>query len=407
MENKEMIEALHQISKEKGIDVEIIFEAIENSLELACKKSYGANADFAINMDRETGATTCYAKKIVVDEDEINDESFEITLTDARDISPHYELGDVVNIEFHPRDFGRIAALTAKQVIMQKIRDAEREILFNEYITKEHTVITGIVQRKDGKSKNVIVALGKMDAIMMPSDQIPTEKYQNQDRVKVFVSKVEMSTKGPMVNVSRTHPDLVRRLFEQEVPEIADGLVEIKGIAREAGARSKMSVRSNDPVIDPVGACVGQGGSRVNMIVHELGGEKIDIITYSDDPKDYIISALNPSKVLDVTIEADEEGTATARVIVPKDQLSLAIGASGQNARLAAKLTGYRIDIKGDDTSNYSDAYQDYYGNDGDEYYDDEHYDEAYDGEYSEEAYDDNSDLGDYSESDEYYEGEA
>ena len=388
-----MIGALHQISKEKNIDSEVIFEAIESSLVFACKRNYGSNADFAISMDRETGAITCFARKTVVDEDEINDESFEITLTDALDISPHYQLGDVVNLEIRPKDFGRIAAQTAKQVILQKIRDAEREIIFNEYIKKENQILTGVIQRKDSKSKNVIVALGKIDAIMLPSDQMPGEEYKNQERIKVYLSKVEMSTKGPMVNVSRTHPGLVQRLFEQEVPEIVDGIVEIRGIARESGARSKISVMSNDSFVDPVGACVGPAGSRVNMIVHELNGEKIDIINYSDDPKDYIISALNPSKVLEVSIDEDEEGTKTAHVIVPKHQLSLAIGGSGQNARLAAKLTGYRIDIKSDQSESYSEAYQDYYNEDhSEDYYDyyssnsemnnNEEYDKEYEAKY-------------------------
>ena len=398
MESTEMIGALHQISKEKNIDAEIIFEAIESSLVFACKKNYGNNSDFAISMDRESGVITCFARKTVVDEDEINDESFEITLTDARDISHHYQLGDVVNIEIKPKDFGRIAAQTAKQVILQKIRDAEREIIFSEYIEKEHQILTGVIQRKDSKSKNVIVALGKIDAIMAPNDQMIGEEYKSQDRVKVYVSKVEMSTKGPMVNVSRTHPDLVLRLFEQEVPEIGDGIVEIRGISREAGARSKMSVMSNDPLVDPVGACVGPAGSRVNMIVHELRGEKIDIINYSENPHDYIIAALNPSKVLEVTIEESEDGTQTARVIVPKHQLSLAIGGNGQNARLAAKLTGYRIDIKSDDNysdENYSGAYQNYYNEDGTdqeyyqdgEYYREDEYYQEYSGEYSNEQY--------------------
>jgi len=335
----ELIMALKQISKEKGIDEDIIFEAIETSLVTACKKNFGSNASQKVLIDRETGKVQVFAQKTVVTE--VTDPSLEITEEDARNISLQYNIGDIVDVVVTPRNFGRIAAQTAKQVVVQKFREAEREILFQEYILKEKELVTGIVQRRD--RKNVIITLGKIDAVLSATEQIPNERYEFQDRIKVYVLEVRQTPKGPYINVSRSNPELVKRLFEQEVPEIYDGTVEIRSIAREPGSRTKISVYSQDPNVDPVGACVGPSGYRVNIIVDELNGEKIDIVEWNDIPEKYIAAALSPSEVLSVEINPDE---LTAKIIVPDNKLSLAIGKAGQNAKLAAKLTGWRIDIK-------------------------------------------------------------
>ena len=339
MDKAEFMEALNIIEKEKGIDREIIFEAIETSLVTACKKNFGTSQNIKVDMNRETGEVTVYAQKEIVEE--VEDPALQMSLVEAQAVNPHYKIGDVFNEIITPKDFGRISAQTAKQVVVQKFREAEREILYNQYITKEKDIVTGIVQRKE--KKNVIVQLGKIDAILAPSEQIPGEEYNFQDRVKVYVLEVKQTTKGPQIYVSRTHPELVKRLFEQEVPEVHDGLVEIKSIAREAGSRTKIAVYSKDPNVDAVGACVGQNGYRVNVIVEELKGEKIDIINWNEDPKEFIAAALSPSKVVAVAINAEEQ---SAKIVVPDHQLSLAIGKEGQNARLSAKLTGWRIDIK-------------------------------------------------------------
>ena len=339
MDQKEFIDALREIKKEKGIDEEIIFEAIETSLVSASKKNFGTSQNIKVEINRETGAVDVYAQKDVVEE--VEDDMLQISLEDARKIDKRYKLGDVYNEVVTPKDFGRISAQTAKQVVVQKFREAEREILFNQYITKEKDIVTGIVQRMD--KKNIIIQLGKIDAVLSPNEQIPGETYSFQDRIKVYVVEVKQTTKGPQIYVSRTHPELVKRLFEQEVPEVHDGLVEIKSIAREAGSRTKIAVYSKDENVDAVGACVGQNGYRVNVIVEELNGEKIDIINWSDDPKEFIAAALSPSKV--VAVKVDEENQS-AKIVVPDHQLSLAIGKEGQNARLSAKLTGWRIDIK-------------------------------------------------------------
>ena len=339
MDQKEFIDALREIKKEKGIDEEIIFEAIETSLVSACKKNFGTSQNIKVEINRETGAVDVYAQKDVVEE--VEDDMLQISLEDARKIDKRYKLGDVYNEVVTPKDFGRISAQTAKQVVVQKFREAEREILFNQYITKEKDIVTGIVQRMD--KKNIIIQLGKIDAVLSPNEQIPGETYSFQDRIKVYVVEVKQTTKGPQIYVSRTHPELVKRLFEQEVPEVHDGLVEMKSIAREAGSRTKIAVYSKDENVDAVGACVGQNGYRVNVIVEELNGEKIDIINWSDDPKEFIAAALSPSKV--VAVKVDEENQS-AKIVVPDHQLSLAIGKEGQNARLSAKLTGWRIDIK-------------------------------------------------------------
>ena len=273
--------------------------------------------------------------------EEVEDDMLQISLEDARNINPYFIIGDIIDIEVTPKNFGRISAQTAKQVVVQKFREAEREILYNQYITKEKDIMTGIVQRQE--RKNVIVQLGKIDAILTPNEQIPTEKYNFMDRMKVYILEVKQSTKGPQIYVSRTHPELVKRLFEQEVPEVYDGTVEIKSIAREAGSRTKIAVYTKDKNVDALGACVGQNGYRVNVIVNELQGEKIDVINWSEDPKEFIAAALSPSKVLAVAINEQDQ---SAKIVVPDHQLSLAIGKEGQNARLSAKLTGWRIDIK-------------------------------------------------------------
>lgn len=339
MDRVEFMDALNLVEKEKGIDKEIIFEAIEASLVSACKKNFGSGQNIKVTIDRETGDVACYAQKTVVEE--ITDEQNEILLLAARVINPNYDLGDVVDIEVTPRDFGRISAQTAKQVVVQKFREAEREILYNQYITKEREVVTAIVQRRE--RRNVIMQMGKLDAVLMPNEQIPGEQYTFMDRLKVYVLEVKQTTKGPQIYVSRTHPELVKRLFEQEVPEVHDGTVEIKSIAREAGSRTKIAVYSKDGNVDALGACVGQNGYRVNVIVSELGGEKIDVINWSEDPRAFIAAALSPSKVIEVALNPSEQ---SAKIVVPDHQLSLAIGKEGQNARLSAKLTGWRIDIK-------------------------------------------------------------
>ena len=339
MDSKEFLNALELVAKEKGIDKEIIFEAIEASLVSACKKHFGSGQNIKVDMNRETGEVKCFTQKTIVET--VEDPQVEISLEMARIAKADYEIGDIVDIEVTPKNFGRISAQTAKQVVVQKFREAEREILFNQYITKEREVVTAIVQRKE--RRNVIVQMGKIDAVLAANEQIPGEQYNFMDRVKVYVLEVKQTTKGPQIFVSRTHPELVKRLFEQEVPEVHDGTVEIKSIAREAGSRTKMAVWTEEADVDPVGACVGVNGARVNAIVEELRGEKIDIITWSEDPAVLIENALSPAKVVSVKVDEEEK---SAEVVVPDYQLSLAIGKEGQNARLAARLTNYKIDIK-------------------------------------------------------------
>ena len=339
MDSKEFLNALELVAKEKGIDKEIIFEAIEASLVSACKKHFGSGQNIKVDMNRETGEVKCFTQKTIVET--VEDPQVEISLDMARIAKADYEVGDIVDIEVTPKNFGRISAQTAKQVVVQKFREAEREILFNQYITKEREVVTAIVQRKE--RRNVIVQMGKIDAVLAANEQIPGEQYNFMDRVKVYVLEVKQTTKGPQIFVSRTHPELVKRLFEQEVPEVHDGTVEIKSIAREAGSRTKIAVYSKNENVDALGACVGQNGYRVNVIVNELGGEKIDVINWSEDPREFIAAALSPSKVLEVKLNEAEQ---SAKIVVPDHQLSLAIGKEGQNARLSAKLTGWRIDIK-------------------------------------------------------------
>ncbi|HUM56384.1 MAG TPA: transcription termination factor NusA, partial [Bacillota bacterium] len=336
--NKEFIAAIEQIEKSKGISKEIIFEAIESALTSAYKKNYGSNQNVRVNIDNETGDIRVYTIMDIVEE--IEDENTQMTLEEALEIDPNFELGDEVLYEVAPEDFGRIAAQTAKQVVVQRIREAERGIIFDDYVEKQGEVVTGTVQRKSGDT--IFVNMGRTEGILSAKEQVPGERFDVNDRIKVYIMDVKKTTKGPQVFLSRSHPGLVKRLFELEVPEIEDGVVEIKSIAREAGSRTKMAVYTEDENVDPVGACVGSRGSRVQNIVDELFNEKIDIITWSEDPVALISNVLSPAKVEEVMIE-DEEKVAT--VIVPDYQLSLAIGKSGQNVRLAAKLCGWKIDI--------------------------------------------------------------
>ncbi len=341
--NEEFIGALKEIVKEKGISEELLFTTIEDALVAAYKKNYANTGSTAqnvrVSMNRENGEIHVYAQKTVVEN--IEDDISEISLEKAKEISQRYEVDDIVDIEVTPRTFGRVAAQLAKQVVIQRIKEAERNIIYNEFVEKEFDIITGIIIRKD--KGNVFVDLGKVEAILGPNEQMPGEEYNFNERLKLYIVEVKNTPKGAQVVVSRTHPGLVKRLFELEVPEIFEGIVEIKSISREAGSRTKIAVQSNDESIDAMGACVGPKGVRVQNIVSELKNEKIDIIKWSKLPEEYIANALSPAKVLDVTI--DEE-SKSARVIVDDTQLSLAIGKEGQNVRLAAKLTGWKIDIK-------------------------------------------------------------
>lgn len=337
--NIEFIEALQQIQKDKGISKEVLIDALEAALISSYKRNFGTSQNVRVEIDKEKGDVHVYSQKNVVDE--IEDELLEISLEEARVINPKYEVGDIVEREVTPRNFGRIAAQTAKQVVVQRIREAERGVVFDEFINRESDIITGSVSRV--AKGMVYINLGKTEAILGPTEQMPNEEYIHGERIKTYIVEVKKTTKGPQIVVSRTHPGLIKRLFELEVPEIHDGVVEIKSISREAGSRTKIAVESKDPNVDPVGACVGPKGARVQSIVDELKGEKIDIIKYSKDPGEFISSALSPAKVVSADINQEEK---TAKVVVPDYQLSLAIGKEGQNARLAAKLTGWKIDIK-------------------------------------------------------------
>lgn len=381
--NKELIEALNQIEKEKDISKETLLEAMENSLYAACKNHYGTADNIKVTIDRVTGAVSVYADREVVET--VENPVLQISLADAKMKFPKkkYELGDIVQVEVTPKNFGRIAAQKAKQVVVQKIREEERKVLFNQYYGKEREVVTGIVQRYNGN--NISINLGKADAVLMENEQIKGEIFRPTERVKLYVLEVKETSKGPRISVSRTHPELVKRLFESEVTEVKDGTVEIRSIAREAGARTKMAVSTNDPNVDPVGACVGFNGTRVNTIVNELRGEKIDIINWSDNPAKLIENALSPAKVVSVEVSDTEK---SAKVIVPNYQLSLAIGREGQNARLAAKLTGYKIDIKSEEQAGiyYDNEYKDHSGGDYPNDYD--NYQDEYTGDYQKEYMD-------------------
>ena len=337
--NAEFIEALNALEKERGIKKSVLLSAFEAALIVAYKRNYNSTANVRAEVDGDTGDYHIYASKTVVEK--VETPSMEISLERAKKINPLYELGDVLEEEAFTKDFGRIAAQTAKQVMVQRIREAERGNIYDEYIEKENEILTAIVQRVE--KGNVYVELGKTDGILTEKEMIPGEQYEMNERIKVYVLEVRKENKGPQVVVSRTHPGLVKRLFELEVPEIMSGTVQIKSIAREAGFRTKVSVFSTDPQVDAVGACVGPRGARVERIVNELHNEKIDIIEYDSDSAIYIAKALSPAKVLMVYVNEDEKA---ARVVVPDSQLSLAIGKEGQNARLAAKLTGWKIDIK-------------------------------------------------------------
>lgn len=337
--SSELLDALTLLEKEKGISKEVLLEAIEAALISAYKRNFNSAQNVRVDVNPETGTMRVFARKEVVEE--VFDPRLEISYEEAKKINPNYEIEDIVEIEVTPKDFGRIAAQTAKQVVTQRVREAERGVIYSEYIDREEDIMTGIVQRQD--SRFIYVNLGKIEGLLPASEQMPNETYKVHDRIKVYITKVEKTTKGPQIFLSRTHPGLLKRLFELEVPEIYDGTVEIKSVSREAGDRSKIAVHSDNPDVDPVGSCVGPKGQRVQAIVNELKGEKIDIVRWSKDPVEYVANALSPAQVVKVLVNEEEKATT---VIVPDYQLSLAIGKRGQNARLAAKLTGWKIDIK-------------------------------------------------------------
>ncbi len=338
--NKEFIQAIEDLEKERQISKDVLIEAIESALVSAYKKNYGTAQNVRVDIDRETGDIAVLMRMDVVDE--IEDELTQISVDEAREIDYRYQAGDIVEYQVTPRDFGRIAAQTAKQVVVQRIREAERGMIFDDYITRQGEIVTGTVQRISNDT--MFINLGKTEGILAANEQVPGEKYNVNDRLKVYIMDVKKTTKGPQVFLSRSHPGLVKRLFELEVPEIEDGIVEIKGIAREAGSRTKLAVYTAYEDVDPIGACVGARGTRVQAIVDELHGEKIDIITWSEDPVELIASVLSPAKVEKVILA--ENGEKAAMVVVPDYQLSLAIGKEGQNVRLAAKVSGWKIDIK-------------------------------------------------------------
>ena len=378
--NNELLEALNILEQEKNISKDTLLEAIETSLVTACKNHFGKSDNVKVEINRDTCEFNCYQEKTVVET--VEDPVEEISLVDAHMIDGKYQLGDIVRVTVKSKEFGRIATQNAKNVILQKIREEERKVILDEYNSKEKDVVTGVVQRYVGK--NISINLGKADALLTESEQIKGEVFNPTDRIKVYILEVKSTNKGPKILVSRTHPELVKRLFESEVTEVKEGIVEIKAISREAGSRTKIAVWSNDPDVDPVGACVGMNGARVNAIVSELRGEKIDIITWDENPAILIQNALSPAKVISVIADADEK---SAKVVVPDYQLSLAIGKEGQNARLAARLTGFKIDIKSETQARESGDFLDYEN----DYEDDEYYE---DGEYSENEYAEN----DYSE---------
>lgn len=337
--NLEFIQALDDIEKDKGISKDVLLEAIETALVSAYKKDFGSKDNVRIEISAEAGEVKVYSRKEVVEE--VENKNSEISLTEAENIDSKYDIGDIVEIEVTPANFGRIAAQTAKQVVMQRIREAERDVIFDRYKEKEDDLITGTIQRFH--NDNILIDMGKTEALLPPSEQIAGERYEIGERIKLYVVEVSTTNKGPRILVSRTHPGLLKRLFEIEVPEIFQGLVEIKAVAREAGQRSKMAVNSSDSQVDPVGACVGPKGMRVQAVVDQLNNEKIDIVKWDEDPEVFVANALNPAEVISVNINKSEK---IAEVVVPDFQLSLAIGKEGQNARLAAKLTGWKVDIK-------------------------------------------------------------
>ena len=339
---KEFLQTLKELAYEKGIDEEQLFETIEAALISAYRRNFNLaqnDRNVRIALSRETGAFHVFAIKDVVEE--VTNDVTEISLAQARAINPDYVIGDVVEIEMTPANFGRIAAQTAKQVVMQRLREAERGIVYDEYMNRKSDIVTGIVQRVEGR--NVFVDIGRAEALLMPTEQMPTEEYNYGDTLRAYIIEVKRTARGPQILLSRTHPELLKKLFELQVPEMQEGVVEIKSIAREAGSRSKVAVYSSEERVDPIGACVGPHYMRVQAVVDELAGEKIDIVKWSDDPATYIANSLNPAKVISVAVNEAEK---VSRVVVPDYQLSLEIGKEGQNARLAAKLTGWKIDIK-------------------------------------------------------------
>ena len=396
--NKELMEALDILEKEKEISKETLFEAIENSLLTACKNHFGKADNVHVEIDRETCDFLVYAEKeVVASEEEVEDKCVQISLDDAKELSARAAVGDMLNVEIKSKEFGRIATQNAKNVILQKIREEERSVIYNQYYEKEKDVVTGVVQRYLGK--NISINLGKADAMLSESEQVKGETFRPTERIKVYILEVKNTPKGPRINVSRTHPELVKRLFESEVTEIKDGTVEIRSIAREAGSRTKIAVWSNNPNVDAVGACVGMNGARVNAIVDELRGEKIDIVNWDDNPGNLIQNALSPAKIVAVFADPDEK---TAKVVVPDYQLSSAIGKEGQNARLAARLTGYKIDIKSETQAKDAPGfrYEDYMEEDYGEYEDE--YDEYESEEYEEPSED--AEVGEDAEDTEYEE---
>ena len=369
-DSRELLEALTILEKEKNISKETLLEAIENSLLTACKNHFGKSENIRVQIDPKTCEFHVYQEKTVVEQ--VDDPVTQISLANAKMIDSKYDVDDIVNVEVKSKEFGRIATQNAKNVILQKIREEERKAIYDEYYSKEKDVVTGIVQRYVGK--NVSINLGKVDAMLTENEQVKGEVFQPTERIKLYLLEVRPTNKGPKILVSRTHPELVKRLFESEVTEVKDGIVEIKSIAREAGSRTKIAVWSNDPDVDPVGACVGMNGARVNAIVSELRGEKIDIINWNENPAMLIENALSPAKVISVIADAEEK---TAKVVVPDYQLSLAIGKEGQNARLAARLTGFKIDIKSETQAREAGDFMDY-ENDYDDYDEDEYLEEDY-----------------------------
>ena len=341
-DGKEFLQTLKELAYEKGIDEEQLFDTIKDALTSAYRRNFNLaqnDRNVRIALSRETGAFHVFAIKDVVEE--VTNDVTEISLAQARAINPDYVVGDVVEIEMTPANFGRIAAQTAKQVVMQRLREAERGIVYDEYMNRKADIVTGIVQRVEGR--NVFVDIGRAEALLMPTEQMPTEEYNYGDTLRAYIIEVKRTARGPQILLSRTHPELLKKLFELQVPEMQEGVVEIKSIAREAGSRSKVAVYSSEERVDPIGACVGPHYMRVQAVVDELAGEKIDIVKWSDDPATYIANSLNPAKVISVAVNEAEK---VSRVVVPDYQLSLAIGKEGQNARLAAKLTGWKIDIK-------------------------------------------------------------
>ena len=347
--NADFISAIQELGKEKGIEPELLYQAVEDALVAAYKKNSNTNQNVRVDMNKETGEIHVYAQRTVVEGVPVDET--EMTVQEAQAIDPRYLAGDIVETEVTPKNFGRIAAQNAKQVVVQRIREAERGQVYERFQSRNQDIVTGIIERQE--NKNVYIDLGKVEAVLTPNEQIPGEIYQYHDRMKTFIVEVKRSAKGPQIVVSRTHPGLLKRLFELEVPEIHDGIVEIKSVAREPGMRYKISVYTADENVDPVGACVGHKGMRVQTIVNELRGEKIDIVKYSEDPAQYVANALSPAKVVSTNVNEAEK---ICRVVVPDYQLSLAIGKEGQNARLAAKLTGWKIDIKSESQAKEEEA---------------------------------------------------